>query len=91
MPELPGWRERSRFRFRSGNVEIFDYDLYSQALAKIERGFDIDLGDVAAMLAGGLVEPAKLRELFAAIEPTLHRFPAIDAKAFRVKLERALR
>jgi len=43
------------------------------------------------MLAGGLVEPAKLRELFAAIEPTLHRFPAIDAKAFRVKLERALR
>lgn len=91
MPELPGWRERSRYRFRSGNVEIFDYDLCSQALAKIERGFDIDLSDVAAMLAGGLVEPAKLRELFAAIEPALYRFPAIDAKAFRVKLERALR
>jgi hypothetical protein len=90
MPELPGWRERSRFRFRSGNVEVFDYDLYSQALAKIERGFDTDLGDVAAMLVDDLVEPAKLRELFAAIEPKLFRFPAIDAAAFHAKLERAL-
>jgi hypothetical protein len=91
MPELPGWRERSRFRFRSGNVEVFDYDLYSQALAKIERGFDTDLSDVAAMLESGLVEPAKIRELFAATEPELYRFPAIDAAAFRAKLERALR
>lgn len=90
MPELPGWRERSRFRFRAGNVEVFDYDLYSQALAKVERGFETDRSDVAAMLARGLVEPAKLRELFAAIEPALYRFPAIDGKAFRAKLERAL-
>lgn len=91
MPELPGWRDRSRFRFRSGNAEIFDYDLYSQALAKIERGFDTDLGDVAAMLDRGLVQRPKLRELFAAIEPELYRFPAIDHQAFRTKFERALR
>lgn len=90
LPELPGWRERSRFLFRAGNVEVFDYDLYSQALAKIERGFDTDLSDVAAMLAEGLVDPARLRELFAAIEPQLFRFPAIDPEAFRAKLERAL-
>lgn len=91
LPELPGWRERSRFRFRSGNAEVFDYDLYSQALAKIERGFDTDLGDVTAMLDRGLVEAPKLRELFAAIEPELYRFPTIDQQAFRDKLERALR
>ena len=90
LPELPGWRERSRFLFRAGNVEVFDYDLYSQALAKIERGFDTDLSDVAAMLAEGLVDPARLRELFAAIEPQLFRFPAIDPEAFRAKLERTL-
>ena len=90
LPELPGWRERSRFRFRSGNVEVFDYDLYSQALAKVERGFDTDLSDVAAMLEAGLVDPAELRKHFAAVEPELFRFPAVDAGAFRAKLERAL-
>ena len=90
LPELPGWRERSRFRFRSGNADVFDYDLYSQALAKIERGFDTDLGDVDAMVGGGLVEPERLHELFEAIEPDLFRFPGVDAGAFREKLERAL-
>lgn len=91
LPEVPGWRERSPFRFRAGNVEVFDYDLYSQALAKVERGFDTDLADVEAMLANGLVEPAIIRELFAAIEPDLFRFPAVDPAAFREKLDAALR
>lgn len=90
LPELPGWRERSRFRFRTGTVEVFDYDLFSQALAKVERGFDTDLKDVASMLAAGLVDPQRLRELFALIEPELFRFPAIDAVAFRRKLDLAL-
>ena len=36
-----------------------------------------------AMLARGLVERARLRELFDAIEPSLYRFPAIDPAAFR--------
>lgn len=91
LPELPGWRERSRFRFRAGHIEVFDYDLYSQALAKIERGFDTDLSDIAAMLEAGLVEPPRLREMFAAIEPDLFRFPAVDSRAFRAKLDAALR
>src|SRR5262249_15178726 len=60
LPELPGWRERSRFLFREGNVEVFHYDMYSQALAKLERGFTQDLADVDAMVAGGDVEPAQL-------------------------------
>ena len=90
LPELPMWRERSRFRFRTGAVEVFDYDLYSQALAKIERGFDTDISDVAVMLGTGLVEPEKLRELFAAIEPDLFRFPGVDARALRGKLDAAL-
>jgi hypothetical protein len=90
LPELPGWRERSRFRFREGSVEVFDFDLYSQALSKIERGFDLDLSDVEAMLAGGLVERDRLRELVATIEPELYRFPQVDRAGLRAKLERAL-
>lgn len=90
LPELPGWRERSRFRFREGRLDVFDFDLYSQALAKIERGFDLDLGDVRAMLEAGLVEARRLRELHAAIEGELFRFPAVDPGALRARLEAAL-
>lgn len=90
LPELPGWRERSRFRFRAGAVDVYDYDLYSQALSKIERGFDLDLSDAKAMIDAGLVEPERLRELFDAIEPELYRFPAVDPAGLRARLERAL-
>jgi hypothetical protein len=88
IPELPGWRERSPFLFREGRVDVHELDFYSQALSKIERGFDKDLDDVAAMLRDGLVEPERLRELFSEIEPGLVRYPAIDAEAFRSRVER---
>lgn len=66
------------------------YDLYSQALAKLERGHVRDLADVAAMLDRGLVEPGRLRDLHAAIEPLLYRFPAVDPPTLRAALEAAL-
>lgn len=78
LPPLPGWKERSRFRFREGNLEVFDFDLYSQALAKLERGFDLDLRDVGEMVRTGQVQSARLLELFEEIETELYRFPAVD-------------
>jgi len=90
VPELPGWRERSPFVLREGRIDVHHFDLYSQALSKIERGFAQDLEDVGAMLREGLVERARLRELFAEAEPALFRYPAIDAGSFRAKVERAL-
>ena len=90
LPELPGWRERSPFVARSGLVTFRNYDLYAQALAKVERGHARDLADVEAMLERGLVEPARLRELHAAIEPQLYRFPAVDPPTLRAALEAAL-
>lgn len=60
LPELPGWRERSRFRVRAGNADVFDYDRYSQALSKIERGFETDHSDLGSMLASGLVDREQL-------------------------------
>lgn len=83
LPELPGWRERSRFRFREGALDVFDFDFYSQALSKIERGFDLDTRDVGAMLEAGLVDPQRLMELFVQIEDQLFRFPAVDAARLR--------
>jgi hypothetical protein len=90
IPELPGWRERSPLVFREGRVAVHHFDLYSQALSKIERGFEHDLADVRSMLAAGLVEPSVLRTLYGAIEPDLYRYPAIDPPTFRRKLGSAL-
>jgi hypothetical protein len=91
VPELRGWRERSPFVVREGLIDVHHFDFYSQALAKIERGFEQDLQDVAEMLADGLVDPRRLRELFDEVEPSLFRYPAIDPGSFRAKLDRALR
>jgi len=90
LPEVPGWRERSRFVSREGLVTFRHYDFYAQALAKIERGHVRDLLDVRAMLERRLVEPGRLREFFAAIEPALYRFPAVDPGTFRASLEEML-
>ena len=42
------------------------------------------------MLDAGLIEPAKALSLFEAIEPELYRYPAIDPKAFRARVEAML-
>ena len=72
-------------RFR---LVVRHLDLYSQALAKIERDHVIDRADVRSMINGGLAEPPELRRLLDAIEPDLYRFPAIDQRSFRANLER---
>ena len=90
IPPLPGWRDRSTFIERHGRVDYFHYDFHAQALAKIERGHQVDVDDVRAMHARGLIEPTRLMKLFEAIEEALVRYPAIDPSAFRAKVRRAL-
>jgi hypothetical protein len=90
IPELPGWRERSPVVFEVGNVQVRNFDPYSQALSKIERGFNQDLEDVENMLNSGLVQPDRLLELYQQIESELYRYPAIDPAVFRGKVSRAV-
>jgi hypothetical protein len=90
IPELPGWQERSPLILTEGSVSFHHFDPYSQALSKIERGFQHDLADVKEMLARSLVDPARLRALYDAIEPDLYRYPAIEPRAFRRSVETAL-
>lgn len=87
IPELPGWRERSRFIRQIGPLSFFHYDFYAQALSKLERGHEKDLRDVDDMLRTGLVETKELVRLFGEIEPWLHRYPAIDPPTFRRAVE----
>ncbi len=89
IPELPGWRDRSPWVGRFGRIDVYHYDLYAQALSKIERGHDRDLLDVGAMVQSGDVVIARLQALFEAIQPGLIRYPGIDAPTFRAKVAEA--
>lgn len=88
IPALPGWQERSVFICEERALSFFHYDFYAQALAKIERGHTRDVLDVKEMLERELVEPARLLQLFEAIEPELYRYPALDPPSFRRAVER---
>jgi hypothetical protein len=90
IPALPGWEERSPFIGREGRLSFFHYDLYAQALAKIERGHVQDQEDVRHMLQAALVEPEELLRRFEQIEGELHRYPAIDPPSFRRAVEEAV-
>lgn len=78
VPELRGWRDRSPFIERVGQVDFFDYDAYSQALAKLSRYLERDRGDVAAMVQNGMVVPAKLLEFVEEAQPAMIRYPNVD-------------
>jgi len=88
IPELPGWQERSRFIQQEGKLTFYHYDFYAQALAKIERGHEIDSHDVKELISRGLVDPQRLRELFLMIEDRIYLHPSLDRATFRRAVER---
>jgi hypothetical protein len=91
IPVKAGWEDRSPFVAQEGPVTFRHFDLYAQALAKIERGHATDRRDVDEMLARDLVTRGGLLEYLAAIEPDLYRFPAVDPAAFRQAVEATAR
>ncbi len=90
IPLPAGWEDRSPFVGREGRLSFHHFDLYSQALSKLERAHRQDLEDVRAMLERQLVEPARVLAYFDEIEPELYRFPAVDPPAFRRRVENEL-
>jgi hypothetical protein len=83
IPVPRGWEERSDFVRDVGRIAFYHFDLYAQALAKVERGHRQDLDDVRAMIERGLVVPTRALAYFARMEPELYRFPAIDPPSYR--------
>ena len=90
IPEVPGWQERSLFIAQEGKLSFYHYDLYAQALAKIERGHALDVTDVEEMFRRGFIEPIQLKSLFESIVPQLYRYPAIDPPAYRRAVEKMI-
>jgi hypothetical protein len=91
IPVAPGWEDRSLFVADAGRLSFYHFDLYAQALAKVERGHTQDLGDVREMVARKLIEPGRVLEYFARIEPELYRYPAIHGPSFRRAVEEVFR
>jgi hypothetical protein len=83
IPVPDGWEERSRFVAQVGLLAVYHFDLYAQALAKVERGHRQDLADVREMISRGLVDPVRALEYLTLIEPQLYRFPAVHRPALR--------
>ena len=90
IPELPGWQDRSQFIRQEGKLAFFHYDFYAQALAKIERGHQIDLDDLNHLVKSRLIKPDKLLEYFSAIEDQVYRYPELDRDKFRQAVERVV-
>lgn len=87
IPVPEGWEERSPFIARHGRLDFHHFDLYAQAIAKVERSHTQDLEDVREMVRRGLVDPAHALEYYRKIEPELYRHPAIEPAAFRRAVE----
>lgn len=87
IPVPQGWEDRGIFIAQRGRVSFYHFDLYAQALAKVERGHAQDIADVRVMLERKLIERSGAMEYFAQIEPQLYRFPAIDGASFRRAVE----
>ncbi len=87
IPATADWRERSRHIASIGSVQFFHYDFSLQALSKLERGHEQDLADVTSLVRGGYVTADELKTRFAQIEPALLRYPAIDPREFKKKVE----
>jgi hypothetical protein len=90
IPVPATWQARSPFVAQEGRLTFRHFDLSAQALAKIERGHAQDLADVDEMIGRGLVTGHRLEADFAAIEPELHRYPAVDPRSFRRAVEAVL-
>jgi len=87
IPLPDGWRDRSPFVGQEGRMAFRHFDPTSQALAKLERGHERDLADVEALLEARLAERGRLRAAYDEIEPHLYRFPAVDPRTFRARVE----
>jgi len=91
IPVPPGWEDRSPYIAHEGSISYHHFDLYAQALAKVERGHAQDLDDVGEMIHRGLIDPPEALQYFSAIEPSLYRFPALDPASFRRAVQEIFR
>ncbi len=85
IPPLPEWKERSIFIDRVGHVSFYHYDLYTQVLAKIERGWKLDLQDAENFVKYS-VDMDQLMKFFYQVQEDFIRYPGVEPKKLEKKL-----
>lgn len=85
IPELPNWKERSIFIEKIGKVDFKHYDLYSQVMAKVERGSEQDIKDAKNFVKHS-VDTEKLMNFFIQIKERFIKYPAINPEELERKL-----
>ncbi|WIG60701.1 MAG: hypothetical protein OJF49_003449 [Ktedonobacterales bacterium] len=71
IPLPASWETMSRYVGRYGTLDVFYFDFYSPALAKIARGSSRDLADVALLHQQGYLDRAVLDAAYHEIAPQL--------------------
>ncbi|HHY58733.1 MAG TPA: hypothetical protein GYA08_25245 [Chloroflexi bacterium] len=88
IPLPAGFADRRQFVNRYGLPEVFHFDFYSIALAKIHRGNEKDFDDVMHMVETGLIDLAVLSSYLEQILPDYEFYqPSADPAAFQRKFE----
>jgi hypothetical protein len=71
IPLPSGWRERSPYVGRFGQIDVFHFDLVSTSLSKLLRGHEGDLVAVRTLLASDLLSAEDLEVGFGEIKAKL--------------------
>lgn len=84
IPLPVGFQDRRRYVGRYGLLDVFHFDFFSIALAKIHRGNEKDFDDVAHMIRTGLVSLSALEASLEQILPEYEFYlPSADPALFR--------
>lgn len=86
IPLPAGYHDRRRFVARYGSLDVFHFDFYSIALAKIHRGNEKDFDDVMRMIQTRLISITALESYLEQILPDCEFYqPSADPATFRHK------
>jgi hypothetical protein len=87
IPLPSGWESRSQYVGRYGPLDVFYFDHYATALAKIDRATSRDVMDVELLKQQGLIQRDVLETAFQGILPQLGhgRFFNVDPALFAQK------
>ena len=88
IPLPAGFQDRRQFVGRYGSLDVFHFDFYSIALAKVHRGNEKDFDDVVRMVQTGLISITVLESYLEQILPEYeYHQPSADPATFRRKFE----
>ena len=90
IPELPGWRDRSPFVLEEGNLAVHHLRLLLAGPIDDRAVLQTGSRRRGEMLARGLVDAPAYVSSNDAVEPQLYRYPAINSRASRSKVEAVL-